>query len=73
MPIIEIHLLEGRTVEQKRRLHAAVTQAAVDTVGARPEQVRIMITEHGGEHFSIAGQTANQRKAAAAAAEEQQK
>lgn len=56
MPIIEVHLREGRTVEQKRLLHEKFCQAAVESVGCRPEQVRVLITEHASEDgFSIGG------------------
>jgi 4-oxalocrotonate tautomerase len=67
MPIIEMHLLEGRTVEQKRRAAAAITAALTDSLGVRPDQVRILITEHGFEDFSVGGKTAAQRQAEAAA------
>jgi 4-oxalocrotonate tautomerase len=34
MPLIEIHLLEGRTDEQKEQLLAAVTRAVHESIGA---------------------------------------
>ncbi len=68
MPIIQMNLLEGRSVAQKRAAVAAITEAVVRTLGVRPEQVRIMINELGVEHFSIAGQTAAMRQAASSAA-----
>lgn len=61
MPIIEMHLLAGRTVEKKRKAVAAVTAAVVESLGVRPEQVRIMITEHTDENFAVAGETIGQR------------
>jgi len=61
MPIIEMHLLEGRTVEQKRRAVAAITAAVTASLGVKPEQVRILITEHGAEDFSVGGKTAGER------------
>jgi 4-oxalocrotonate tautomerase len=67
MPIIEMHLLEGRTVEQKRKAAAAITAALTESLGVRPDQVRILITEHGYEDFSVGGKTAGERQAEAAA------
>lgn len=67
MPIIEMHLLTGRTVAQKRGVAAAITEAVCAQLGVQPQQVRILITEHGGEDFSVAGQTAAMRAEAAAA------
>lgn len=63
MPILEMHLLEGRTVEQKRSAAAAITEALVGSLGVRPDQVRILITEHGYEDFSVGGVTAGLRNA----------
>lgn len=61
MPIIEIHLLEGRSTEQKRAVSAGVTDALVAALNVRREQVRILIHEVGPEDFSIAGETAGMR------------
>jgi 4-oxalocrotonate tautomerase len=57
MPICQIHLLEGRTVEQKRSLIAGITQAVVDSLGAKPESVRVILTEMPKEHFGVGGKS----------------
>ncbi len=41
MPLVTIHLLEGRTLEQKRRLVARITDALVEETGARREMVQV--------------------------------
>ena len=41
MPLVTVHLLEGRTLEQKRRLVARITDALVEEAGARPEMVQV--------------------------------
>lgn len=64
MPIIQIHILEGRTVQQKRSLVAAVTEAVTAALAVKPEQVRILIDELPAEHFSVAGQTAAEKREA---------
>ncbi|MDI4665635.1 tautomerase family protein [Xanthobacter autotrophicus] len=61
MPIIEMHLLEGRTSDQKRRVAAAVTKAVSESLPCDPETVRILITEHGKDGFFVAGLTQAQR------------
>lgn len=61
MPIIEMHLMTGRTVEQKRAVAAAITDAVCTTLGVKAETVRILVTEHGFEDFSVAGVTAGLR------------
>ncbi len=58
MPIAEVHLLEGRTVEQKRKLIAEMTRAISDSVDGKPDQVRIIIHEMPKEHFGIGGVSA---------------
>jgi 4-oxalocrotonate tautomerase len=62
MPIIEMHLMEGRTVDQKRRVAAAMTEAIVRELGVPIASVRILITEHGGNDFSVGGVTMAQRR-----------
>lgn len=55
MPIVQIHLLEGRSPEQKRAMVKAVTQAIVDTTGAGAENVRIIVTDMAHDHYAFAG------------------
>ena len=58
MPICQINMMVGRTPEQKRELIAKVTEAICESLGAKPEGVRIMINEMPKEHFGIAGKSA---------------
>ncbi len=58
MPVAHIYLLEGRTEEQKKKLIEAVTDAMVETIGAKREGVRIILEEMKKEHFAIGGVTA---------------
>lgn len=63
MPIIEMHMVEGRTHEQKSRVAAAVTAAVAESLDCAPETVRILITEHGSGEFYVGGLTLAQRAA----------
>ena len=63
MPIIEMHMIEGRTEEQKKRVAAAVTAAVADSLDCSPETVRILITEHREHEFYVAGLSKPQRAA----------
>ncbi|EQB01217.1 hypothetical protein L288_17935 [Sphingobium quisquiliarum P25] len=54
-------LAEGRTREQKRDLCRALTAAAISAVGARPEQVRIVIQETPLDNYAVAGVTFAER------------
>ena len=55
MPIVQIHLLEGRTLEQKRKVVADVTNCICQDLEVRPEQVRIILEEMPREHYAIGG------------------
>ncbi len=66
MPIIEMHLMVGRTSDQKRRVSAAVAKAAAEALDVSLQTVRILITEHGVEDFSVAGVTSGAKAEAAA-------
>ncbi|MCY1450480.1 4-oxalocrotonate tautomerase family enzyme [compost metagenome] len=63
MPIIEMHMAEGRTSEQKSRVAAAVTEAVCKSLECPAETVRILITEHGRDEFYVAGMNMAQRVA----------
>ncbi len=55
MPIIQVHLLEGRTVDQKRKLVANLTEAVVKSLDAKPDAVRIILQEMARHDYAIAG------------------
>lgn len=58
MPLAHIHILEGRTEDQKRALIEKVTQAIVDALGAKPDQVRVVITDMPKTNYGIGGKSA---------------
>ncbi len=66
MPIIQFNIMEGRTVEQKKRLAEKVTDTVVEVLGVKREAVRILIHEMGPYDFSVGGVTQAERQAAAA-------
>ena len=45
MPNITVELLKGRTIDQRRAFVEAVTASAVETLGARRQDVRIVFQE----------------------------
>ncbi len=62
MPIVEVHVLEGKTVEQKRAMVKAVTEAICKTFEVTPDRVRIIIDDMKHHDFSIAGELTIDRK-----------
>lgn len=62
MPLVEIHLLEGRTDEQKKALLTAVTAAVHDSIGAPLESIRVWVQEFTPKEYMISGVLAADRK-----------
>lgn len=59
MPLVIVKMLEGRSVEQKRGLAAAITEAVATHTGAPEDQVDVIIEDYprtnwakGGKLFS---------------------
>lgn len=55
MPILQVEILKGRTVEQKREMVKKVTDAITETLNCPKEAVRIIIREMEWENFAKAG------------------
>ena len=55
MPIVQVSILEGRDEQQKAAFAAQVTNAAVETLNVKPEQVRVLITEIQPQNWFTAG------------------
>jgi 4-oxalocrotonate tautomerase len=61
LPIIQVHLLQGRSVEAKRRFAAGATELACRCFDVKPEQVRIIFSDMERENYAIAGVLAADR------------
>ncbi len=62
MPLIEIHLLEGRTPDQKKKLLDSVTRAVRESLDAPLPSIRVWIQEFSPEEYMVAGELASERK-----------
>ena len=62
MPIIQVDMLKGRTLEQKRELVKEVTEAVSRTANCPKEAVKIIIREMDFENFSEAGVLRSDKK-----------
>lgn len=62
MPIIHVDLFEGRTVDQKRKLVASMTDAVVASLDVKPEDVRIILQEMAKHNCATAGVLAMDKK-----------
>jgi 4-oxalocrotonate tautomerase len=55
MPVIQITLLKGRSVEQKRRMAARLTDVLVEEAGAKREAITVTFVEVTKEDYASAG------------------
>lgn len=55
MPLVQISLREGRSVDQKRRLIQRVTDVLVEEAGARRERVTVVIHDVPPHDWGHAG------------------
>jgi 4-oxalocrotonate tautomerase len=55
MPIIQVHVIEGRSDDQLRMLMERLTIAAAESLDVRKEQVRVLIQEIPNKHWGVGG------------------
>lgn len=55
MPVVQIDMLEGRTLEQKRDMVKKVTEVIVETAKCPAEAVTIIIRDMPPQHLGKAG------------------
>ena len=56
MPTIHVQLFAGRTLEQKRALARALTEATVATLGGRAESVDVIFTDVQKHDWATGGE-----------------
>ena len=55
MPYVNVKMLEGRTVEQKRELAKSITDSLAKICNAKPDFVFVVIEEVGKENWATGG------------------
>lgn len=63
MPLIQMHILEGRSAEAKQRLIAEVTDAVSRSLDANPESIRVLLYELPRENWAVGGKSMAERAA----------
>ncbi len=61
MPLIQVSLREGRSAAQLRALISALTRAAVESLDAPKESVRVIVTEIPATHWAAGDVTLEER------------
>jgi 4-oxalocrotonate tautomerase len=64
MPTIHVQMFAGRTLEQKRALAKALTDATVATLGAKPESVDVIFTDVQRQDWATGGELWSDKAAA---------
>ena len=64
MPLIQVTLARGRSPEQLAALGRALTKAAEEAIGAKPETVRVVLRECEPEHWFVGGESIAELRAA---------
>ena len=55
MPTYHVEMLEGRTIDQKKKLVTEITRVSVDVLGGAPESVDVIITDIKRENWATGG------------------
>lgn len=56
MPLVNVHMAEGRDPEAKKALMGAITDAMHEHIGAPRESVRVWINEFPNTNFMAGGE-----------------
>ncbi len=62
MPHVEITLVKGRTLEQKRKVAARITDVLAEEAGAKREDTTVAFVEVERENFAHGGTLVADRK-----------
>jgi len=55
MPTYHVEMIEGRTIEQKKKLVQEITRVSVEVLGGSPESVDVLITDVKAENWATGG------------------
>ncbi len=63
MPLIQIHLAEGRTKEQKKELMTGITDLTEKVIGAPRDSIRVWINEFPDTDYMAGGELLKEKRA----------
>jgi len=55
MPIVQIHMLEGRDLEKKRILVKKITDVIMEVCGSPADQVRVILSDMALHDYAVGG------------------
>jgi 4-oxalocrotonate tautomerase len=62
MPLVQITMLQGRSVDQKRKIAKRITDAMVEEAGARREAIVVTFVEVSKESYASGGELMADKK-----------
>ncbi|MCL6632545.1 MAG: 4-oxalocrotonate tautomerase family protein [Alicyclobacillus herbarius] len=62
MPLVQLHILEGRSEAAKRQLITEVTEAVHRALGSPTESIRVLLYELPKEHWAVGGKPMSERQ-----------
>ena len=62
MPLIQIHMAQGRTEEQKKNLMEGITDLTQKIIGAPKESIRVWINDFPDTDYMAAGETLKEKR-----------
>ena len=62
MPTYHVEMLEGRSLEQKKKLVEAITRVSVEILGGQPDSVDVLITDIKRENWATSGKPPPRRR-----------
>lgn len=55
MPIVHVHMLEGRDIEKKRLLAKKLTEVIMEVCGSPADQVRVILSDMALHDYAVGG------------------
>ena len=64
MPFISVHIAAGRTLDKRRRLAQAITDAVTEILELERGATQVLIHEHDKDNWAIGGELLSERRSA---------
>lgn len=61
MPVVQVHLWEGRTEDQIKEIIKGITEVFVK-MGSKPESVRVLVQDYPKTRWGMGGKPASEQK-----------
>ncbi|MHA6642796.1 2-hydroxymuconate tautomerase [Mesorhizobium sp. A623] len=62
MPVVQVNIKDGRTIDQKREIVRRMTEVLVDVCGSAEERVHVIINEVDEDSWGRGGQLLSDMK-----------